>query len=133
MKPLHDFLQSWDRPFVRGVSDCCAFTAAWLAASTGRAVDCPYLGSHLSDSEASDILRTPGGLRTIAGHFLTAHGCFERDGEPQDGDVVIATRMQGFHSTLLGIWSAGRLVTVAREGLRIVAAKELSNLVSYGH
>jgi hypothetical protein len=133
MTRLHQFLQSWNRPFVRGVSDCGAFVSAWLEVATGRPFECPHIGKPLSDAEASTVLGIPGGLRALCDHYFPAHGCFVREGEPQDGDIVIADRVQGFHSTLLGIWSAGQLVSVAREGLRYVRLAELSNISVYGH
>lgn len=133
MTALHQFLQGWNRPFVRGVSDCCAFAAAWLEIRTGRSVECPHLGRPLTDVQASAILGGKGGLRPIVSRSLTEHGCFEREGEPQDGDIVIADRVQGFSCTLLGIASSGYLVSVAhRGGMRMIDLKELKNLTVYG-
>jgi len=133
MSALHHFLQNWNRPFVRGVSDCCGFVAAWIEYSTGRTVVCPHLGTPLTDGEATQILRVPGGLRGMAVHYLTEAGCLERKGEPLDGDIVIADRVQGFHRTLLGIWSAGYLVSVSREGMCVVPHKSILKFQAYGH
>lgn len=121
------------RPFVRGVSDCCALAAGWMERVTGRPVECDHLGEALTDRQAASIIASEGGLARIAREIISRHGWELREGEPQDGDVIVAERNQLLSPTLLGIWSAGHLVTTSRQGMRLVPLAEIMELEAWHH
>ncbi len=134
MTELHQYLQDFSgRPFVRGVSDCCALAAGWIAIRSGKPVDHPFLGAELSDVEAAAIVQRIGGILPAARAVLREHGWRQRQGEPQDGDVIIAERHQLLSPTLLGILSAGKVVTTSRTGMRIFPLADLMELEAWYH
>lgn len=132
---LHFYLEQASRQrFARGLSDCCALAAGWIELSSGHPVESPHLGKPLSDAAASELLAAEGGLAGLARRTIAGHGWTKREGSPRDGDVVIAERQQSLSSTLLGIWSGGKLVTASRSGLRILDASELMEMEAWhGH
>ena len=119
------------RPFVRGVSDCCALAAGWMERVSGRPVVCQHLGQPLSDVSAASIVAAEGGLARIAREIISRHGWQLCDGDPQDGDVIVAERNQLLSPTLLGIWSAGHLVTTSRQGMRLIPAAEIMEMEAW--
>ena len=121
------------RPFVRGVSDCCALAAGWMARVSGRPVACQHLGHDLTDRQAASIIAAEGGLARLAREIISRHGWELREGPPQDGDVIVAERHQLLSPTLLGIWSAGHLVTTSRDGMRLIAETEIIELEAWHH
>lgn len=118
-------------PFVRGMTDCCALAAGWMERVSGRTVICEHLGRPLSDFGAATIIANGGGLGVIAAKILTDHGWQLRDGEPQDGDIIVAERNQLLSATLLGIWSGGMLVTTSRNGMRLTAEDEIIEMEAW--
>lgn len=119
------------RPFVRGVSDCCALAAGWIERVGGRPVSCDHLGHDLTDRQAASIIASEGGLARYAREIISRHGWELRDGPPQDGDVIVAERNQLLSPTLLGIWSAGHLVTTSRQGMRLIPADEIMEMEAW--
>jgi hypothetical protein len=119
------------RPFVRGVSDCCALAAGWIERVGGRPVACQHLGHDLTDRQAASIIASEGGLARYAREIISRHGWELRDGPPQDGDVIVAERNQLLSPTLLGIWSAGHLVTTSRQGMRLIPADEIMEMEAW--
>lgn len=132
---LHAYLQDFaGKPFVRGVSDCCALAAGWVSLCNGKAVEHPGLGTPLSDSEASKVVGDHGGsVASIARKVLNESGWRMREGDPQNGDVIIAERAQIISTGYLGIWSNGHLVTTSRSGMRMVSRQELKEFESWHH
>ena len=129
---LHAYLEEFSRrPFVRGVSDCCALAAGWMELASGRPVVCPHLGEELTDRQAASVIASVGGLARYAREIISRHGWEPRDGEAQDGDVIVAERNQLLSPTLLGIWSAGHLVTASRQGMRLVPAEEIMEMEAW--
>lgn len=118
-------------PFVRGVSDCCAFAAGWIERVSGRPVSCPHLGHGLTDREAASIIASVGGLARYSREIISRHDWELREGQPQDGDVIVAERNQLLSPTLLGIWSAGHLVTTSRQGMRLIPAHEIMEMEAW--
>ena len=116
------------RPFVRGVSDCCAFAAGWMERVSGRPVVCPHLGEELTDREAVAIVARIGGIAAAARAALRDAGWRQRVGDPQDGDIIIANHSTDIFSTYLGVCSGGRLVSASRRGMRILSLPELVEL-----
>lgn len=132
MKTLHQYLQEFSpRPFVRGVSDCCALAAGWMEIVSGRPVICTLLGEPLTDQKAAAIIASGSGLARLAREVISRHGWHVRDGDPQDGDVIVAERNQLLSPTLLGIWSAGHLVTTSRQGMRLIPADEIMEMEAW--
>ena len=82
------------RPFVRGVSDCCAFAAGWMERVSGRPVVCPHLGEELTDREAVAIVARIGGIAAAARAALRDAGWRQREGDPQDGDIIIVEKRE---------------------------------------
>lgn len=119
------------RPFIRGVSDCCALAAGWMELVSGRAVDCQHLGRDLTDRQAALIIAAEGSLARLARYTISRHGWQLRDGDPQDGDVIVAERNQLLCPTLLGIWSGGMLVTTSRQGMRLIPAGEIMEMEAW--
>lgn len=119
------------RPFARGVSDCCALAAGWIERVSGRPVACPHLGEELTDRQAAAVIASVGGLARYAREIISRHGWELRDGDPQDGDVIVAERNQLLSPTLLGIWSAGHLVTTSRQGMRLIPADEIMEMEAW--
>jgi hypothetical protein len=129
---LHTYLEEFSRrPFVRGVSDCCALAAGWMELVSGRPVACGHLGKPLADIVAASIIAAEGGLARIAREIISRHGWEPREGPPQDGDVIVAERNQLLSPTLLGIWSGGHLVTTSRQGMRLVPADEIMEMEAW--
>jgi len=121
MTALHAYLQQ-PRPvsLVRGVSDCAAFVAGWMAVAMGYPVRTLYLGRALSDESAHRIVKRAGGLDRLARMILEGHG-WTPVAEAGDGDVILGKCPVCYSRTLLGIWSAGRAVSIGSDGqLRII-------------
>lgn len=124
---LQAYLQEFaEKPFVRGVSDCCALAAGWIERRDGRAVHHPGLGAPLSDADAAAFVRDNGGsVGGMARKALNEAGWQMREGGPEDGDIIIAERAQPCFPCFLGVWSNGHLVTTGRHGLRTIPRNEL--------
>lgn len=132
MTNLQQYLTEYStRPFVRGVSDCCALAAGWMEIVSGRPVVCRHLGKPLADRAAASIIPAEGGLARLAREIISGHGWQLREGEPQDGDVIVAERNQLLSTTLLGIWSGGQLVTTSRSGMRLIPAKDIMEMEAW--
>lgn len=119
------------RPFVRGVCDCCALAAGWMERVGGRPVVCDHIGEPLTDRQAASVIAAEGGLARIAREIISRHGWELREGPPQDGDIIVAERNQLLSPTLLGIWSAGHLVTTSRQGMRLVPESEIMEMEAW--
>jgi hypothetical protein len=132
MSDLQSYLCEFSpRPFVRGVSDCCALAAGWMGIVSGRPVVCSLLGDPLTDQKAAGMIASGGGLARLAREIISRHGWQVRDGDPQDGDVIVAERNQLLSPTLLGIWSAGHVVTTSRQGMRLIPAEEIMEMEAW--
>lgn len=133
---IRAYLQEFSsQPFMRGLSDCCALAAGWIALRTGKPVEHPGLGRPLTDAEAAKVVGDHGGsVGAIARKVLNQAGWRMREGEPHDGDVIIAERAQSSFPCFLGIWSNGHLVTTGRHGMRMVSRQDLLEIEcwSYG-
>ena len=120
---LQAYLQKFaEKSFIRGLSDCCALAAGWIEVCTGKPVVHPGLGRPLTDAEAAAVVGDHGGsVGKIARKVLNEAGWMMREGEPEDGDIIIAERSQSCFPCFLGIWSKGHLVTTSRHGMRMVS------------